>query len=224
MEETNFYTDIKESVEEIFSFLQSDFQFSAFIERQIAYEMHFETKNDFVSIDIWFEAIVSTPIWIKIDEFYVDNLEPNNSVIQNYSKKLSELYEPLDENPDTKCFEFEFSQYRKYGKELNSVYLTEIANMLKRHSFVLQGDFDLLETNTKVIIENNKKIKDQERIEKGIYTIEYQFFCINENEYDMYEEFQNINEIKSYLAERPEIKVYRVLDCYMNEINLYSPE
>ena len=161
MEETNFYTDIKESVEEVFSFLQSDFLFSVFVERQIAYEIHFETKNNFVNVDIWFEATVATPIWIKINEFYVDNLEPNNNVIQNYSKKLGELYEPLNENSDIVFFEFGLSQYRKYGKKLNLVYLTEIASMLKRHSSVLQDDFDLLKTNTKLIIENNKKAEDK---------------------------------------------------------------
>ena len=65
-----------------------------------------------------------------------------------------------------------------------------------------------------------KRQKTKKRIEKGVYTIEYQHFCIGKNEYDMYEEFGKINEIKSYLAERPEITIYRILDCYMNEINL----
>ena len=64
----------------------------------------------------------------------------------------------------------------------------------------------------------NKLLKDKKRIESGIYTLEYQFFSTEE--YDFYEEFESINKIKPYLAERPEIKIFRVLDCYMNEIDL----
>lgn len=36
----------------------------------------------------------------------------------------------------------------------------------------------------------------------------------------MYVEFDTINEIKKYIEENPDMKEFRVLDCYMNEINL----
>ncbi|MCZ4244801.1 hypothetical protein [Pedobacter punctiformis] len=226
MEENIFFTDIKESIEENFSFLQSDFQFSAFVEKQLAYEIHFETENDFVSIDIWFEATTSTPIWAKINEYYIDNLEPKNKKIENYRTDLRENYNNLFEQylktKKTIFLDKISNQYAVSGKEINDKYLKELSEILKRHIAVLNGDFDLLEANTKIIIENNKNSKDKERIEKGIYTIEYQYFC--KDEYDMYEEFKNISEIKPYLAERPEIKVYRVFDCYMKEINLQSLE
>lgn len=63
MKSNGFYTDIKESIEKHFSFLKA-FGFSAFEEKQLAYEFHFEAKNDAVLIDIWFEATTSTPIWM----------------------------------------------------------------------------------------------------------------------------------------------------------------
>ena len=196
MEENNFYTDISSSVKKIFSFLQTEFGFSEFKEKQLAYEIHLITKNKFATIDIWFEAISSTPIWAKINDYYIDNLELENSIIKEYQEKLS----------------------RKYNKQLNDKYLNEISEILQRHPNVLHGNMELLQSNTEIIIHKNQLIKDKERIESGIYTIEYQFFSTEE--YDCYEEFENINKIKPFLAERPEIKVFRVLDCYMNEIDI----
>lgn len=196
MEENNFYTDITSSVKDIFSFLQTEFDFSKFKEKQLAYEIHLITKNKFVTIDIWFEAISSTPIWAKINDYYIDNLELENINIQEYNKNLS----------------------RKYNKQLNDKYLKEISEILKRHSNALYGNLELLKSNTEIIINENKLLKDKERIESGIYTLEYQLFSTEE--FDCYEEFENINKIKPFLEERPEIKIFRVLDCYLNEINL----
>lgn len=103
MEETNFYEDIKESVNTIFAFLQSDFDFSNFQENRIAYEMHFEAKNDCVSLNIWFEAILTTPIWITINNYYVTYLEPENKIVQYYHKQIDELYEPATKEAEDKC-------------------------------------------------------------------------------------------------------------------------
>ncbi|RKE56061.1 hypothetical protein [Sphingobacterium detergens] len=217
MEETNFYTDIIESIKLIFSFLQKKYGFSDFEERQIAYEMHYEAHKDDIMIDIWFEAIVSTPIWAKINNYYIDNLELENENIKRYNKRLDEIYDTIEENSDTKCFENKFSQYYKYGQELNTFYLTEIANLLKRYSSVLEGNFELLEANTQLLIAANKKETDALRIEKGTYTIEFQLF--SKDDYDMYVEFDSLEDAKRYLSEDDTIKVYRILDCYMNEIN-----
>ena len=62
MDKRNFYSDIKETIEKYFGFLAA-YGFPGFEENQVAYECHFETKNEYVSIDIWFEATSSTPIW-----------------------------------------------------------------------------------------------------------------------------------------------------------------
>lgn len=224
MEEANFYTDIKESVNKLFYFLQSDFQFSGFVERQLAQEIHFEAKNDLVAIDIWFEATTSTPIWAKVNDYYIDNLEPENKKIKEYYSDLKENYDKLFEQYlNTKKVEYleEISnQYALVGKKINDKYLKELSEILKRHTSVLNGDFDLLAANTKAVIENNEKRIDNERIKKGLYTIEYQFFSVNEGEFDAYQEFEDITEIKPFLVARPEIKVYRILNCYMNEISL----
>ncbi|MEI2273272.1 hypothetical protein OHD16_14060 [Sphingobacterium sp. ML3W] len=168
-------------------------------------------------IDIWFEAIVSTPIWAKINNYYIDNLELENENIKRYNKRLDEIYDTIEENSDTKCFENEFSQYHKYGQELNTFYLTEIANLLKRYSSVLEGNFELLEANTQLLIAANKKETDALRIEKGTYTIEFQLF--SKDDYDMYIEFDSLEDAKRYISEDDTIKVYRILDCHMNPIN-----
>ena len=134
MEENNFYTEITNSVKEIFSFLQSEFRFSKFKEKQLAYEIHLIAKNEFVTIDIWFEAISSTPIWAKINDYYINNLELENIIIEEYHKKLS----------------------HQYNKPLNDKYLKEISGILRRHSNVLYGNIDLLKSNTEIIINKNK--------------------------------------------------------------------
>ena len=96
MEKRNFYSDIKESIEEYFSFLTA-YGFPGFEENQVAYECHFETKNKYVSIDISFEAISSTPIWAKIDQYYIDHLEPENQIVKDYTNQLKENYDKLYE-------------------------------------------------------------------------------------------------------------------------------
>ena len=73
-------------------------------------------------------------------------------------------------------FSFEFSQYGKHGKTLNTLYLSEIANRLRKHSSVFKGDFELLAANALILAADKKKI-NQERIYKGIYTLEFQLFC-----------------------------------------------
>jgi hypothetical protein len=222
MEVNKFYTDITNSVKEIFSFLQSEFHFSEFEHQQLAYEIHLVAKNEFATIDIWFEATPSTPIWAKINDYYIDNLELKNQVIEDYKTELQENYDYLFKQylkTNKNTFLDKISKkYMINGQRINDKYLKEISNIIQRHNNILSGDIELLKSNTDIIINNNKLIKDNERIEAGIYTIEYQYF--SKDEYDMYEEFKKISEIKSYLSERPEIKVYRVLDCYMNEIDL----
>ncbi|HEX6428286.1 MAG TPA: hypothetical protein VF008_11390 [Niastella sp.] len=225
MEQRTFYSDIKESIEKYFSFLTA-YGFSDFEENQVAYECHFETKNNFVSIDIWFEATSSTPIWAKIDRYYIDNLEPENQLLKDYSSQLKANYDQLFEqylNTNKRKYLEEITkQYAVNGKEINDSYLIELSEILQRHDYVLRGDLDLLQSNAAIAAKERALKIAAERIKNGIYTLEYQFISedVNPDEYDAYEEFKDIKAIKKYLAERSEIKIYRVLDCYMNEIKL----
>lgn len=217
----NFYSDIKESIEKHFSFLK-DFGFPKFDEKQLGYEFHFETKNDFVSLNISFEAITSTPIWVTINGYYIDNLELKNQKVEDYKTKLKENYEDLFEQylktNNNKFLDKILKQYALNGKETNDKYLKELNGILNRHITVLNGDFELLKSNTEIVKKEYELKETMERIRKNTYTLEYQFF--SNNDYDAFEEFNSINDIKQYLVARSEIKKYRVLDCYKNEIVL----
>ncbi len=225
MEKPNFYSDIKESIEQYFGFLTA-YGFPDFEENQVAYECHFETKNNNVSIDIWFEAISSTPIWAKIDRYYIDNLEPENQIIKDYSTQLKANYDPLFEKylstNKKRYLEDITNQYAVNGKAINDKYLKELSEILQRHLSVLNGDFELLKSNSAMATKAYESKIAAERIKNGIYTLEYQFLSVDviNDEYDAFEEFKDLQGIKKYLAERSEIKLYRILDCHMNEINL----
>jgi hypothetical protein len=221
MEKPNFYSDLKESIEQYFGFLTA-YGFPGFEENQLAYECHFETKNTDVSIDIWFEAIPSTPIWAKIDQYYIDNLEPDNQIIKDYSSQLKANYDELFEqylNTNKKEYLNDITeQYAVHGKAINDKYLKELSEILQRHAAVLSGDVELLKSNTGVVTKAYELKIAAERIKNGTYTLEYQFF--SDDEYDCFEEFKDVQGIKKFLLERAEIKKYRILDCYMNEIHL----
>jgi hypothetical protein len=221
METSNFYSDIKESIEQYFHFLTA-YGFPGFEENQVAYECHFKTRNDDVSIDIWFESISSTPIWAKIDQYYIDNLEPDNEIVKDYRTQLKANYDPLFEkylSTNKKRYLEEITkQYGVNGKAINDKYLKELSDLLQRHSAVLRGDLDLLKSNTGMVTTAYELKIAAERIKNGIYTLEYQF--LGDDEYDAFEEFNDIKGIKKFLLERAEIKKYRILDCHMNEINL----
>jgi len=220
MKSKGFYIDIKESIEKHFSFLKA-FGFSAFEEKQLAYEFHFETKNDAVLIDIWFEATASTPIWMTVNGYYIDHLEPENSKLKAYQVALKENYnksfEEYLETNQTVFLNQMAEQYAVNGKEINDSYLKELSKIIKRNISVLSGNLEVLKANTEVVKKTFEEEKTWERIKHGTYTLEYQFFSTDE--YDAYEEFNSLKELEKYLAERKEIEKYRVLDCYMNEIH-----
>jgi hypothetical protein len=109
-------------------------------------------------------------------------------------------------------------QYAVNGKEINDKYLKELSEILKRHITVLNGDFELLKSNTEIVRKEYELKEAMERIRNGTYTLEYQLF--SDDDYDAFEEFNSINDLKQYLVDRSEIKKYRVLDCYKNEIVL----
>lgn len=216
-----FYTDIKQSIEKHFSFLKA-FGFSDFEEKQLAYELHFETKNNVVLIDIWFEATASTPIWMTINGYYVDHLEPENSKLKVYQIALKENYDKsfgqyLETN-QTGFLNQIAEQYAVNGKEINDSYLKELSEIIKRNITVLSGNLEILKSNTEIIQKDFEAEKAKERIKNGTYTLEYQF--LDTDDYDAYEEFNSLKELEKYLSEREEIKKYRILDCYMNEVSL----
>lgn len=221
MEKRNFYQEIKESIEKYFGFLK-EFGFSQFEEVQYAHELHFETKNDFVSIDIYIEATTSTLIWANINNYFIDNLELNNSVIEAYKTAIRENYDDLFEQylktKNTILLDKIEDQYIVNGKEINDNYLRELSEILKRHSSTLSGDFELLESNSKFLKKTHEKKVALERVKKGTYTLEYQF--MSEVDFDAYQEFDTLKDIKPYLEQRTDIKNYRILDCYMNEVAL----
>lgn len=223
MENPNIYDDLKQGIEIHFSFLK-EFGFPDFEERQLAYEWHFETNNDVVKIDIWFEATFSTPVWAKINQYYIDALEPQNSVIKQYIQQLKENYdEPFDlylKTKETAYLQKIAEQYAINGHMINNNYLQELGEMLKRHISVLHGDMELLKANTGLQQEEQEQQAASNRIQKQIYTLEYCFISDGlDGNYDAYEEFTNLHDLKQYLAQNSEIKIYRILDWNMNPVN-----
>jgi hypothetical protein len=221
MGKSNLYNDMKESIERHFGFL-NDYRFSKFKERQVAYEFHFETKNDFVTLDIWFESIASTPIWVTINGFHLNVLEPKNSYVYHYRKQLKENYGALFEQylntNRSQYLEAIAKQYAINGKELNDQYLKALSEILKRQIHILSGDLSLLKESHNKFEKANALKQAEKRIKNGIYTLEYQVF--SNKDYDAFETFNSLSALKQYVAERREITKYRVLDCYMNEIVL----
>lgn len=221
MNKPDMYSDIKESIEKYFEFLK-DFGFSEFEEKQLAYELHFETKNSFVVLDIVFEAITSTPIWATINGYYLDYLELKNPKIEAYKTEHKEAYDELFKQylktSNNKILEKISKQYEVNGKEINDNYLKELSEVLKRHINTLSGDLELLKSNTETVEKERELSQAFERIRNGTYTLEYQIF--SNDDYDAFEEFGSIKDIQQYLVEQIEIKKYRVLDCSMNEIDL----
>ena len=215
------YSDIKESIEKYFEFL-IDFGFPKFDEKQLAYELHFETKNNYVVLDIYFEAITSTPIWATLNGYHIDNLELKNQKFEAYKTEHIETYDDLFKQylktNNNKFLEKISKQYAVNGKEINDKYLKELSEVLKRHINTLSGDLELLKLNTEIVKKEYEVNQALERIRNGTYTLEYQLF--SNDDYDAFEEFNSIKDIQQYLVDCSEIKKYRVLDCNMNEIVL----
>lgn len=221
MTERNFSADIKESIEKYFAFIK-EYGFSDFKYQQISYETHFIAKNNFVTIDIFFEAISSTPIWVTINGYYIDNLEMSNSTIKQYGKELKEAYEKLFQQylkTDDISFLNKISkQYSAKGYKINDQYLKELCAIIKRHPYILEGDLQLLIKNTEIVRNNFEKKEAAKRKKKGIYRLEYQF--LSETDFDAFEEFKSLQDIRKYLNERTDINHYRILDYQLNEVAL----
>jgi hypothetical protein len=194
----NFYTDIKQSILQHFTFLE-EYGFSAFKEEQLGHEYHFIAKNDFVEIDIEFELTATTAIIVSINKYFLEYAEPKNKIIEKHHQ-------------------LHLNKGKIINKKVNDDFLKEMADVLKRHITFLKGDLLLLETNETLYKLKCKRKHDKEKIAKNIYTLEWKMFNIND--YDVCEEFNSLDELKARIENNIEIKKYRVLDCNMKEITL----
>lgn len=220
-ESVDLYSDIKHAILQHFSFLKQ-WGFDDFAEEQLAYEYHFTSKSSAADIDIWFEAIYNTPIWIKINGFYIENLERGHAIFKTYYVQLEEAYGDQFNNylnsGDLNDLSPLKANYIQKGRLVNNEYLQNVALLLQQFPEVLNGDTTILQQNFEIVRQQNETKEKERRIANKIYTLEYQFFATDM--YDCYEEFQKLAAVKSFLKERPEIKVFRVVDWNNDEISI----
>ena len=129
MNDFNLYKDIKDSINKNF-FLIKKYGFKTVEEKQLAYEYHFTTTNDKGdNISISFEAIYSSPIWVKINNVYFGKffedelLEKIENEINTLYKDNFDKYLKLD---DEKYLDRNFENYRIKGRKLNNNKLNRI--------------------------------------------------------------------------------------------------
>lgn len=109
--------------------------FNKIEEEQLAYEYHFKIiNNQHEQIDISFEAISSSPIWIKINNIYLENIL-EDELLTKINNDLNSLYKGnfdlyLKFN-DTKYLENNFENYKRFGKELNNQKLNRTFKILE---------------------------------------------------------------------------------------------
>lgn len=210
----NLYSDIKESIQNNFIFLKLH-GFKDFNENQLAHEIHFRTENDYISIDIWFEAISSSPIWITINGVYIECLDIENTVLKECVIRRNEKYDDffqlyLEEADDVYLEKIEES-YADNGKEINELYLKECSEIIKRNITILSGKLEILNSNTAEVSNKKVQLASDAIAENKKITLEYQVFpdgCID----DAYEEFTSLDELNLFLKQRNDISNYRILD------------
>lgn len=153
-ENLSLYDDIKGLIKKYFNFL-IHFDFKPFKEKQLAYEYHFKSSNNCVNIDIWYEQIFSTPIWIQINGLYVEHIELENEKISKYYNSLNKIYSKSFDNYLKTGDKIYLSEMQKHyalaGKSINDSYLKEISEIIKRHPEILNGSLKLLKINSEFI-------------------------------------------------------------------------
>jgi hypothetical protein len=208
MSDLNLLGHIQSAIDRYFGFLK-DYGFDRFQAQQLAYEYHFIASNKMVTIDLWFEAVISTPIWVRINDFYIGSLEPENAVLKDLAKKSELLLLPNRSFDDFICEE-NYERYRLFGKDLNDKYLQEVASILNRNPQVLNDDLSTLKANyQRQIVEIESEAADRKRQDKS-YTCEFNS-CFGE----CYYESKSIDEIKIYLQAQS-------LDVGIANIRLYD--
>lgn len=220
MNNYSFHTDVKNLIHKHFAFLV-DYGFGEFTEKQLAYEYHYQCFNDSVNIDIWFEQIFASPIWLTINGLYATHIEPDNKILTQHSNQLKEIHTEITQKfpgNDTSTWIAMADKYSLRGKTLYDGFLKALSDVLKRHPKMLHGDVEQLKINNQIAQTKRKALEAAERIKNKIYTLEIDFW--NNGELSAEIEFNDIEEIKYYLKHHPEIKNYRILDCYSTEIKI----
>ncbi|GAA3523953.1 hypothetical protein GCM10022393_43420 [Aquimarina addita] len=167
MREFNLYEDIKSSIEENLSLIKK-YGFNEVQEEQIAYEYHFSIFNDLNEyIDISFEAISSSPIWIKINNIHIEKLL-KDEVLMKIDNDLNSLYkENFDlylKFDDTKYIGNNFENYKKFGRELNNKKLNRAFKILEmKFRYLSQKSNDLNEQIEEPAL-CSKKISDLKKL------------------------------------------------------------
>lgn len=161
----SLYEDIRNMVARHFDFLKA-YGFGAFEERQIAYEYHFEASSPEVTIDIWFEFTYETPVWVKLNGYFVQLIAPSLPLFADYLSQLEALY--TTEDTTNSCSE-QADSYLRGGDEVHDHYLSGISELLQRHPNILNGDMSLLEANAAIAAEEHERQRIADQRERGVY-------------------------------------------------------
>lgn len=206
----NFYEDIKNSIFKHFSFLKEE-GFSECNEEQIAYEYHFVYEKNELKIDISFEAVISTPIWVQIRGIHIHNFDKKN-ILGKYSDLLGKLYTNTSINSKK-----QINNYNNKGYLLNDDYLEEVAQLIKSDKNILNNVTLYFDEISKKINEQIKNKDLKRRREKEILTCEFEIIegLVFEHE------AKTIEEIRDYLKSLNEknISNVKVYDWNDNRIN-----
>lgn len=144
------FRDILLSINSHFSWLKncgySKWKFS-----QKAHEGHFFCSKEGLIIDLWAEATLNSPIWIKINAQYVDDrkigeLADLNSERFNLYKEIWSIY--LEDNASSTYEEIN-NLYKLRGRDINDQYIKIISKALKNNELICRGicDTNLIKKN-----------------------------------------------------------------------------
>ncbi|MFD2562875.1 hypothetical protein [Aquimarina rubra] len=213
----NLHQDIKYSILKHFDFLK-DVGFSEFEEKQLAYEIHFFCHREEVKLDICYELIYSTPIWITINGIDIMTIQKNNLLIKNIYEEKKSLYdsnfkEYLKSNK-TEYLKINEKKYEAVGKKLNDNLLQEVSRVLKDKGNLLLSDFSEIEKAEKQRLTEIENQKKEYLKENGIYTCEYNWnglICEHEG---------TLREIEEHLMERKDMDLTEIVILDRNGNNI----
>ncbi|ASZ13311.1 hypothetical protein KTO58_07750 [Chitinophaga pendula] len=206
MASLSLYEDIREMIARHFGFLAA-YGFGAFEERQIAYEYHFEASSLQVTIDIWFEFTYETPVWVKLNGYFVQLIDPSLPLFTDYIRQLEALY--TSPGDVIRCSDLA-DGYLQGGYEVYDRYLCGIAELLQRHTTILAGDMSLLEVNAAIAAEEQEQRRIAEQRERGVFVCTFSM-----DDVAIYEqEASSLEELRTILQEiwRSGMEIIEVLD------------
>jgi hypothetical protein len=199
MKETSghFAEHIAQSIDERFSFLV-DAGFTPLPLKKTGKELNVQYQKDNIHVNFAFEFIPSTAIGASINSYSLHSLDLNNERLRELNEKREALYANtwaayLRENDSYHLDELA-RHYVVAGRDINDAYITELANLLKKHSLVLRGDFKQIAKNaeeTRLRAENERRAQAKRN---KIYRATYTCFA-GECEF----ESSSLNEIRRHL-------------------------